>query len=1617
MSQLGRISGQLLKDNLTRQGTDLAFDTDLLYLNVNSRYISINTDITSKPLFVNGEMYSTDFNTTSIDGITSFNLDFVANSIISQNNLNLFASTYVFANNIKTDNISIDNNSIVTLQSNSNLELRPNGTGTVEIQSNTNITGNLTATGSITLDGNIIFGDSDTDNVTFLADINTDIIPDQNKFYNLGTNSKRWNTVYSELVNGEEITSLEMLSGGVNLALRQGNIWYVATNGSNSNVGDHQSGPFATIAKALSEATAGDTVFIYPGTYTEITPLTVPVGVSVRGFDLRSVNIIPDSTTTSENIFLLNGETTVSDLTIKNFYYDSVNDTGYAFSFAPSMTVTSRSPYVQNITVLTQGTTLTVDDPRGFASGDAGRGAKVDGSLATAVSKEASMLFHSVTFITPGVDALVMTNGVRVEWLNSFTYFANRSIYATQGMVPSGSLTFSGSNYLSLSAAQTIGTQAYTFECFFYTASNGLQTLLGASASGGMSVWLFGDGINPVTTIQIDRSYVDAAVYTVSPITVNTWHHIAVTRDSLNNASVFLDGVKATGATTNTANYTGPSGLIGAVAGSAYFFTGYLTQIKLAVGSNYYDPTAASISVPTAVLTTSANTKLLLTAATSGSYITDISGTQTVSNVGGVTYNTSTPFLVRTGAELRSIGSASVYGNYGAVADGPNTLMYLITHNFAYIGAGKDTSNDPSLNIAANETIELGGGRIYYQSLDNKGNFKVGDAFGVSFETGLVAINGVSVSAGGITSINFAAGTDETVIDATQINVNNIKFSGNTLSSLSGNIELDSHTNELNVSSNVYADKNINVDGDFTVDGELTIGNAFIDVVEFVAPVDYGLRAIVDNVHSLGNSTKRWADVVVFDSYIGNLKVSDNVITTLDSNADLELRADGTGRIYVPVDNVEFDQNLTVNGTSYTKNVSLIGSLLQAGNIQRTGDTTTGNYTQIGNQTVNGNGLYDDVLVTGNSITSSSSNANLVLDAAGTGRIYIPFSDVQVINDFVVEGLLDGSIASVTTSTTAQTYSNNNISIGTNIIQTTVSNSDLELRAAGTGRIYIPSDDVEFDQNLTVDNTTNLSGTNITGSLVNIGTITHTGNTGQTGNRYITGDLTVSSNVDFGDIEFINNRLITTRSNSDLEFKTSGSGVVKFISPTRFEQAAIFNNVFTSNITNSNTVTSNIFYNGNIEFYDNNLRTTNSNSDLVLLANNTGTISMPLDPLVLGQDFTVTLSSTLKNTTINGLLQHVGATVQTGNNTQTGNFVLTGDLTVGNDAYFENVNFINNQITTVNSNSNLELRAAGSGAVIINDNLILGQGLTVTGLSSTVTISNSALITSEKFVNNDILIQDNYITTTQSNSNLVLSGELTGGPRLERIKFDNNKISTTTGNENIVIQGTTNNIIFNTISAVKIPTGTDAQRPTLAQADLRFNTTETLFNGYSGAKVTFGGVYSADQRTNLTAHPTNNTLNFVANLIPSATISSTGINLNGLSTDNNLLFNGNTISSQSLNSDIFFTTNGTGQVKIDDLGVRNNQFNNLNTTQPLILQNTGFGYIQFSGTGGLVIPAGNNSQRPLNPEPGDIRWNNEDEQAEVFNGTQYQSFQGDSGTTLTGEEVEDVTNLWALILG
>ena len=442
MAQVGRISGPVLQENLLRNGLDIAFRNDsnttqLLYLDVTTGKVGINRNAPITELNIEGTARSTTWNTTALTSLVGYEIS--GNNInVRSGNIILNAPTGIKLSNLETEAFQATDNTISTHVSNANIDFQANGTGTVESIANTNISGNIHATGNITTDGDIIFGDQNTDSIVINAEVKSSIIPSANNTYSLGTPAKRWDTIYSTLINGStSVVGSFDVSGVEPATQRQGNMFWVAQNGDDTNVGDHPNGPFKTLKHALAfsdASTAGPVVIhVAPGGYEEELPLVVPPNTTILGADYRNTIIRPTSADQSKDVFHLNGETTISNITIKDFYYDSGNNTGYAFRFAPNAVVSTRSPYIQNVTVITQGTTTSVSDPRGFASGDAGKGALIDGASVNSASVEAAMLFHSATFITPGVDAITMTNGVRVEWLNSFTYFANRGLYAVNG--------------------------------------------------------------------------------------------------------------------------------------------------------------------------------------------------------------------------------------------------------------------------------------------------------------------------------------------------------------------------------------------------------------------------------------------------------------------------------------------------------------------------------------------------------------------------------------------------------------------------------------------------------------------------------------------------------------------------------------------------------------------------------------------------------------------------------------------------------------------------------------------------------------------------------------------------------------------------------------------------------------------------------------------------------------------------------------------------------------------------------------------------------------------------------------------------------------------------------
>ena len=66
----------------------------------------------------------------------------------------------------------------------------------VETTGDVTVGGNLSVTGNATIAGNLTFGDADTDTVSFSADIDSNIIPDDNNTYDLGSATKQWRNVY-----------------------------------------------------------------------------------------------------------------------------------------------------------------------------------------------------------------------------------------------------------------------------------------------------------------------------------------------------------------------------------------------------------------------------------------------------------------------------------------------------------------------------------------------------------------------------------------------------------------------------------------------------------------------------------------------------------------------------------------------------------------------------------------------------------------------------------------------------------------------------------------------------------------------------------------------------------------------------------------------------------------------------------------------------------------------------------------------------------------------------------------------------------------------------------------------------------------------------------------------------------------------------------------------------------------------------------------------------------------------------------------------------------------------------------------------------------------------------
>ena len=1579
---VGRISGPLLKSNLVRNGVDLAFETDLLYLDVNNQRIGVNNSTPGYEVDVTGTTQTTDLRVTNRADLADITVE--GNTIsTTQPYLNLATLDSVVAlNKIRIDNIDVEGNSISTNNSNANLELRPNGTGSVDVHSDMNVTGNIYASGNITADGDITIGDADTDNVIFNAEIASDLIPDADRTHNLGSNpntgGKEWQDIYVNQIFASSLNSNDAVVGGIDLTLQYGNTYFVAENGDDANQGNHVLDPYATIKYALSQATAGDTIFIYPGDYTEVFPLTIPTGVTVKGQGIRSVIIRPTTETRYNDCFLLNGQTTVEDITITGFYsggnffevtaasagsttvnvgitdqahayvsggtiniagadYNITNavyneatgvlqvthaggtatvgndvflsnitfsctgtnqifpNNGYAFRYATDYEAQSRSPYIRNITVLTNGSTTSSLDPRGFDAGDAGKGAYIDGAYGTASTVNTAFLFHSATFITPGVDAIVMTNGARVEWLNSFTYFANRSMFAYDS---NAGRRYTGKTKLTLAGVS--GT---------FQASNTL-TITSADAS-----------------------------------TVLT-------------------------------------GTISSVDGNDVYVSGYLDL-------DGFDLTPQTIT----------------------------DGTATATSI--------TSFDLREfGAEVRLIASASVYGNFGLVGDGPGVIMYAIGQNLAYIGNGKEVTNETESVIQANEVVESGGAKIRYNSVDHKGDFRVGDLFYVNQDTGSVTFAVSDFEINTDNGVTFTTGSDNTFIDGTKVETGDWRISGNTVETLTQDANFVGGSGIINLDSDVNVTGSLDVTGNVTIGGNITIGDEASDTIQIIAGIDSDIVPKTASTYTLGTASKTWAELFTNEVNVDDIQIRDNYIQTTLSNSDLELRANGTGSIVVPGNNVTFSQQLTVDGTTTLSDTNIVGTITYAGNLTQTGDTTvTGNVTVTEDLDVTGAAQFEEILVDDNFITTTTSNTDLELRANGTGKILIPNNDVEITNDLTVDNDINANNITVTNLVTSNSFTTGNIVIDDNFIETTQSNSDLELRANGTGSIRIPSNNVNFDNDFDIAGTSTLTNVIIQGNVTQTGNTVQTGNINLTGNFGVTGNVTISDTAQFENIKIEDNVITTTDSNSDLDLRATEYGDI-VIPENDFvisNDLYVTGTISVGDINSAGTITANRFSTGDILIDDNVIKTTLSNSNLELRANGTGNIIVPSNDVTFSQQLTVDGTTTLSDTNINGTITHVGDVNQVGDINLTGNLEVTGEVIISASVIqFEEIQLSGNSITTTDSNADLELRANGTGRIFIpNNDVEITNNLRVNNSIIVSDVTSTGDITANSFSTGDILIDDNFITTSISNSNLELRTSGTGSVIIDTFAFNGSTI-TTTNDFNIVPGSGIVNI--NGTGGLKLPSGTTAERPADVPAYIRFNTDLNRFEGYNGTNwVNLKGVEDLDGDTKITAELTeglnDNRIRFDVQGSTIVIIDQDKLEAPRIDVDD-IRIDGNVITTTNGNKNLSLTANGTGSVKFDNFAFNGSTITNTIPDSVTEFLSTGDGYIKFGGTYGVVIPTGSSGDRPpINfSDLGQMRFNTDDSRVEIWDGTNWVSVAG-SGSGITRNDAEEIALSTVLVLG
>jgi len=418
----------------------------------------------------------------------------------------------------------------------------------------------------------------------------------------------------------------------------------------------------------------------------------------------------------ASNMWLVNNQTNIVQMSFKGLTgTPGAGTTGKAavVSLDPDGSITTSSPYIQNCSSVNANAT----------------GVQIDGLLHSAGNK--SILCNDYTQINSDGRGVHALGGGRGEMVSVFTYYNDKSFYAESGGFIRGLNCSSAYGEYGAEADGTLSS----------------ETPVSVTARGEMLKYATAGFIGAATesdvadTVSTSGTPTAAAIVGVTSGATATISRVNISLDFLHIESI-------------TGNFTqGEVCTITKDDSSTY---------QLTLDASFGDSSAAQTGQEGPLIRVDGSALASATVIRTGANVVFAGDTAKYYRVSAVSEtNTSNETALIRLTESVTTDRAIADNEAGSVTTGFSNVR-LTGHDFLNIGTGDfTTTNYPGVETQLpqqeREVTETAGGRVYFSSTDQDGDFRIGDLFRIEQATGVATLNADAFDLSGLSQLQLGS--------------------------------------------------------------------------------------------------------------------------------------------------------------------------------------------------------------------------------------------------------------------------------------------------------------------------------------------------------------------------------------------------------------------------------------------------------------------------------------------------------------------------------------------------------------------------------------------------------------------------------------------------------------------------------------------------------------------------------------------------------------------------------------------------------------------------------------------------------------------------------------------